>query len=189
MPSTHSLRMNGDCSTSAHCYHINVVPMFVGTDLPSDSCTLRLPMGSLHLGRMSCSSLTGRCWFFAQGIALGGGCEAAMACNARLVTPGTKMGLPELSLGIIPGFGGTQRLPRLVGCQQAAQMMLTSKPIGDKAAKAAGLVDEIVPKDKCAALAPYPEVPAVVLAGATRPRQCLNSHLRPEPGCVKSALG
>jgi len=53
-------------------------------------------------------------------------------------------------LGIIPGFGGTQRLPRLVGLQKAAEMMLTSKPISEKAALAAGLVDEVVPKDKCA---------------------------------------
>ena len=90
-------------------------------------------------------------YFLVQGIALGGGCEAAMACNARLISPGTKMGLPELSLGIIPGFGGTQRLPRLVGLQQAAQMMLTSKPIACKQALAAGLADEIVPKEKCAA--------------------------------------
>ena len=72
-----------------------------------------------------------------------------MACNARLAAPGTKMGLPELQLGIIPGFGGTQRLPRLVGLQKAAEMILTSKPISEKAARAAGLVDEIVPQDKC----------------------------------------
>ena len=55
-----------------------------------------------------------------------------------------------VQLGIIPGFGGTQRLPRLVGLQKAAEMMLTSKPISEKAALAAGLVDEVVPKDKCA---------------------------------------
>jgi len=61
-----------------------------------------------------------------------------------------RQALRAAQLGIIPGFGGTQRLPRLVGLQKAAEMMLTSKPIGEKAALAAGLVDEIVPKDKCA---------------------------------------
>lgn len=62
-----------------------------------------------------------------EGVALGGGCEVAMACNARICTPGTRLGLPELQLGIIPGFGGTQRLPRLVGLQKAIEMMLTSQ--------------------------------------------------------------
>lgn len=50
-----------------------------------------------------------------------------MGCNARVATPGTRLGLPELQLGIIPGFGGTQRLPRLVGLQKAVEMMLTSQ--------------------------------------------------------------
>lgn len=102
-----------------------------------------------------------------QGIALGGGCEAAMACNARVVAVGTKMGLPELSLGIIPGFGGTQRLPRLVGVQRAAEMMLTSKPISAQAAKAAGLVDEIVLKDTLLETA---RKYAVDIADGRRPR-------------------
>jgi enoyl-CoA hydratase/3-hydroxyacyl-CoA dehydrogenase len=62
-----------------------------------------------------------------HGVALGGGCEVAVACNARVCTPGTRIGLPELQLGIIPGFGGTQRLPRLVGLQKAIEMMLTSQ--------------------------------------------------------------
>lgn len=62
-----------------------------------------------------------------NGVALGGGLEVAMGCNARIATPGTRLGLPELQLGIIPGFGGTQRLPRLVGLQKAVEMMLTSK--------------------------------------------------------------
>ena len=63
------------------------------------------------------------------------------------------MGLPELSLGILPGFGGTQRLPRLVGLQQAIQMMLTSKPIKDKAALQLGLVDGVIPAEKLLAAA------------------------------------
>ena len=58
---------------------------------------------------------------------------------------GTSLGLPELSLGIIPGFGGTQRLPRLVGLELAIQTMLTSKPIKDKQALKAGLIDGIFP--------------------------------------------
>eukprot|EP00198_Chlamydomonas_reinhardtii_P010029 XP_001699366.1 predicted protein [Chlamydomonas reinhardtii] len=64
-----------------------------------------------------------------QGVALGGGLEVAMGCNARVAVRGTKLGLPELTLGIIPGFGGTQRLPRLVGLAKGCEMMLTSAPI------------------------------------------------------------
>ena len=62
--------------------------------------------------------------------------------------PRTDRGNGASQLGIIPGFGGTQRLPRLVGLQKAAEMMLTSKPISEKAAKAAGLLDEVVPRDR-----------------------------------------
>ncbi|EFN52227.1 hypothetical protein CHLNCDRAFT_59763 [Chlorella variabilis] len=80
-----------------------------------------------------------------QTMALGGGCELALACNARVCTPGTSFGLPELQLGIIPGFGGTQRLPRAVGLQKAVEMMLTSTPIKDRAARELGLADEVVP--------------------------------------------
>lgn len=64
-----------------------------------------------------------------HGAALGGGLELALACHLRLVTEDAKLGLPELSLGLIPGFGGTQRLPRLIGNAKAAEMMFTSKPM------------------------------------------------------------
>lgn len=64
-----------------------------------------------------------------HGAALGGGLELAMACHIRLVAEDAKLGLPELQLGIIPGFAGTQRLPRYVGVARAAEMMLTSEPI------------------------------------------------------------
>jgi enoyl-CoA hydratase/3-hydroxyacyl-CoA dehydrogenase len=83
-----------------------------------------------------------------QTLALGGGCEVALACNARVCSPGTAIGLPELQLGIIPGFGGTQRLPRLVGLPKSLEMMLTSQPVKDGAAKKLGLVDAVVPPDQ-----------------------------------------
>lgn len=77
------------------------------------------------------------------------------------------MGLPELSLGVLPGFGGTQRLPRLVGLQQAVQMMLTSKPIKEKAALRAGLLDGVVPADQLLAAA---RKLALEIAAGLKPR-------------------
>ncbi|CAI0467310.1 unnamed protein product [Linum tenue] len=79
-----------------------------------------------------------------DGLALGGGLEVAMACHARISTPTAQLGLPELQLGIIPGFGGTQRLPRLVGISKALEMMLTSKPVKGTEAHGLGLVDSLV---------------------------------------------
>lgn len=79
-----------------------------------------------------------------DGLALGGGLEVAMACHARISTPTAQLGLPELQLGIIPGFGGTQRLPRLVGISKGLEMMLTSKPVKGTEAHALGLVDALV---------------------------------------------
>jgi enoyl-CoA hydratase/3-hydroxyacyl-CoA dehydrogenase len=78
-------------------------------------------------------------------LALGGGLEVALACHARLATPGARLGLPELQLGILPGFGGTQRLPRLVGLQAGLQMILTSAPVKAEKALKMGLVDAVVP--------------------------------------------
>ncbi|KAK0607937.1 hypothetical protein LWI29_022953 [Acer saccharum] len=79
-----------------------------------------------------------------DGLALGGGLEVAMACHARVSTPTAQLGLPELQLGVLPGFGGTQRLPRLVGLAKSLEMILTSKPIKAEEAYALGLVDTIV---------------------------------------------
>ncbi|GAU36076.1 hypothetical protein TSUD_320390 [Trifolium subterraneum] len=83
-----------------------------------------------------------------DGLALGGGLELAMACNARISTPVAQLGLPELQLGVIPGGGGTQRLPRLVGLAKALEMMLTSKAIKAEEAYSLGLVDALVSRDK-----------------------------------------
>ncbi|KAK9059161.1 hypothetical protein SSX86_021780 [Deinandra increscens subsp. villosa] len=83
-----------------------------------------------------------------DGLALGGGLEVAMACHARIATSTAQLGLPELQLGIIPGFGGTQRLPRLVGLSKALEMILTSKPVRGEEAHNLGLVDAIIPGDE-----------------------------------------
>lgn len=76
-----------------------------------------------------------------HGAALGGGLEMAMACHLRLVTEDAKLGLPELHLGIIPGFGGTQRLPRYIGTGRALEMMLTSESISGTEAVKLGLAN------------------------------------------------
>ncbi|KAG6664261.1 glyoxysomal fatty acid beta-oxidation multifunctional protein MFP-a-like isoform X1 [Carya illinoinensis] len=82
-----------------------------------------------------------------DGLAMGGGLETAMACHARISTPTAQLGLPELTLGLIPGLGGTQRLPRLVGLSKALGMMLTSEVVQGDEACSWGLVDAIVSPD------------------------------------------
>ena len=83
-----------------------------------------------------------------NGFALGGGCELAMACDIRLASEKAKFGQPEVGLGITPGFGGTQRLPRIVGVSKAMELILTAKVIGAAEAKAIGLVSEIYPPEE-----------------------------------------
>src|SRR5437660_2006387 len=80
-----------------------------------------------------------------NGFALGGGCEIAIACTMRLASENAKFGQPEVKLGIIPGYGGTQRLPRLVGTGLAMQMVLTGEMISAQEAHRIGLVNEVVP--------------------------------------------
>jgi enoyl-CoA hydratase len=80
-----------------------------------------------------------------NGVALGGGCELALACTFRIASERAKLGLPELKLGLIPGYGGTQRLPRLVGRSAALRLMLTAAVVDATEALRLGLVDEVVP--------------------------------------------
>ncbi len=80
-----------------------------------------------------------------NGYALGGGCELAMACTLRLAADTARIGQPEVALGLIPGYAGTQRLPRLVGKGKAMEMILTGAPIGADEAQRIGLVNRVVP--------------------------------------------
>ncbi|CAM9379580.1 unnamed protein product [Laminaria digitata] len=82
-----------------------------------------------------------------DGVALGGGCEVALACHLRVATPRALLGLPEVLLGLIPGAGGTQRLPRLVGADVALSMITTGKMVPAVAALKTGLVDHVVAAD------------------------------------------
>jgi enoyl-CoA hydratase len=83
-----------------------------------------------------------------NGYALGGGCELALACHLRLASENAEMGLPEVMLGIIPGYGGTQRLPRLVGMGRALELILTGRRIAAAEAERIGLVNRVVPRDR-----------------------------------------
>ncbi len=82
-----------------------------------------------------------------HGTALGGGLETALGCHFRVAAPSARLGLPEVKLGILPGAGGTQRTPRLVGLEKAMTMIVSGEPIPAKDALASGLVDEIVEGD------------------------------------------
>ena len=81
-----------------------------------------------------------------NGFALGGGLELAMACHFRIASDTAKMGLPEVSLGVIPGYGGTQRLPQLIGKGRAMEMIMTAGMIDAETAKVYGLVNHVVPQ-------------------------------------------
>jgi enoyl-CoA hydratase/carnithine racemase len=80
-----------------------------------------------------------------NGFALGGGCETAMACTIRVASENAKFGQPEVKMGVIPGAGGTQRLPRLVGKGRALQIILTAEMVTAQEAYRIGLVNEVVP--------------------------------------------
>jgi enoyl-CoA hydratase len=90
-----------------------------------------------RLGKPSIAAINGYC--------LGGGLELAMACTLRIASENGKFGLPELGLGLVPGYGGTQRLTRLVGRGKAFEMILTAKPIDAAEAFRIGLVNQVVP--------------------------------------------
>jgi len=82
-----------------------------------------------------------------NGFAFGGGLELALACTFRVATPNAKLGLPEIKLGLIPGYGGTQRLPRVIGEARAMEMIMTGRTVGAEEAERIGLVHRLVEGD------------------------------------------
>ncbi|HYS54177.1 MAG TPA: enoyl-CoA hydratase-related protein [Thermoanaerobaculia bacterium] len=83
-----------------------------------------------------------------NGFALGGGCELALACHIRIASDKAQIGLPEVTLGIIPGYGGTQRMARLLGSAKALELICTGDRIGAAEAERIGLVNKVVPADQ-----------------------------------------
>ncbi|MED3397926.1 enoyl-CoA hydratase [Bacillus wiedmannii] len=81
-----------------------------------------------------------------NGLALGGGCELALSCDLRIIEEHVQIGLPEVKLGLFPGAGGTQRLPRLIGTASAKEMMFTGEPLTAEVAWRVGLVNHVVPR-------------------------------------------
>ena len=100
-----------------------------------------------------------------NGFALGGGCELSMACDFRIASEKAKFGQPETGLGIIPGFGGTQRLPRLVGRAMAKYLLFTSEVIGADRALEIGLVEKVVPADSL--MEECEKIAAAIMANAS----------------------
>ena len=116
-----------------------------------------------------------------HGTALGAGTEIALACHYRVAQEGARFGLPELSLGIIPGAGGTQRLPRVVPLETAIDMMLSGKPLASAAALSSGLADKVVAGDVIAGALDYARALLAGGAGVRRTRE------QPVQGAEKAA--
>lgn len=114
-----------------------------------------------------------------HGVALGGGLELAMAGHYRIAQANARLGLPEVTLGLLPGAGGTQRLPRLIGTAPALDMMLSGKPIGAARALELGLVDRVVDGDVAQA--------ALEIA-ATAPPPVRRSGASPLPADLRASI-
>lgn len=111
-----------------------------------------------------------------NGFALGGGCELAMACHVRVAADVAKFGQPEVKLGILPGYGGTQRLPRLVGTGRALQLLMTAEMIDAAEAYRIGLVNAVVP------------VSDVTAAATTIVRQAMGNGPLAVAACIDAVL-
>jgi enoyl-CoA hydratase len=127
-----------------------------------------------------------------NGFALGGGCELAMACHLRVATERAKFGQPEVNLGVIPGYGGTQRLTQLVGKGKGFEWMMTGELIGSDVALKSGLVNHVLPS-KSEAIAKAKEILKTILTKAPIAIglviDCVNAAFLPEDGYQTEANG
>ena len=113
---------------------------FMKEHLPNNQAAIpATPMRGLELWKPLIAAINGR--------ALGGGLELALACDIRIASEKAQLGLPEVTLGLIPGWGGTQRLPRMVPWCKAAELLLTGKPVDAQEAYRIGLVNAVVPPE------------------------------------------
>jgi len=119
-----------------------------------------------HLGKPAIAAI--------NGFALGGGCELALACSFRIASQTARLGQPEVKLGIIPGYGGSQRLPRLIGKGMALEMILSGEPLSAEEALRWGLVNRVVPAEQL--LATAREIARKIIANAPLAiRYCLEA--------------
>ena len=112
---------------------------FMKEHLPDERAIPATPMRGLELWKPLIAAINGK--------ALGGGLELALACDIRIASKKARLGLPEVTLGLIPGWGGTQRLPRMVPWCKAAELVLTGRPIDAQEAYRIGLVNAVVPPE------------------------------------------
>jgi len=131
--------------TKAFCAGADIKEL-VGRSLTEQKRGLQLGQSTFaKLDRMAIPSVA-----LINGYSFGGGTELALACTFRLATRNAKMGLPEIKLGLIPGYGGTQRLPRLVGASRALEIMLTARTVDAEEALRIGLVNRLLDGDPVA---------------------------------------
>ena len=120
-----------------------------------------------------------------HGTVLGGGVEFSLACHYRIAMPGTRFGMPEVTLGVIPGAGGTQRLPRLLGIEKALDLIISAKPVDTDAALAVGLIDALVEGEPASGALAYARA---LLARGGGPRPTALRRVEPVSESVLAAL-